>query len=469
MDEAQIKRRVIPVMHREVHLLTAGRGTPLLLVHGSPNSSDALRPLIAFLAQEFFVIAPDTPGNGGSTPLPDDASTLGDYADALRDLLDALGLSQVGAYGYHSGASTVAELGRRYPHRLSALVCDGLPIWSERELREFEEGFFQSYAPVHDGSHLMRLWSRLIDQNWYFPWHRGAKGRQVRFDLNDTARLHDRAMELLIAGDAHMAPYRAVLESNSAERLHALTVPTLVMCHNDDVIAKHFHRLPNAPMVRRSRFKSRKHMRFRVRDWFAEHAREAALPPTTRMFEQGQNRFVDLRYGQVFVRGGSDPGAMWLHDVGESSRTAPATRVSFDLPGHGLTDIECPHDPYDLVRLIEDVFEALHADPSAPGILGAGLGYQLANMLSGTQSELRSTPCQVPEIDPRWDGGHLAAAWHYCRFRSQYRRWDNRIPQGRLNHPLPSPEDLHLQMIDLLRAGEHTLQRLLPFSVADLT
>jgi len=467
MGEAQIKRRVIPVSNREVHLLTAGSGSPLLLVHGSPNCSDALRPLIDFLAKEFLVIAPDTPGNGESTPLREGAETLGDYADALLDLLDALGLDKVGAYGYHSGASFVAELGRRYPHRLSALVCDGLPIWSERELREFEGGFFQSYAPVHDGSHLMRLWSRLIDQNWYFPWHRGADGRDVKFDLSDTARLHQRAMELLVAGDAHMAPYQAVLEANAAERVSALKVPTLAICHVDDVIARHLQRLPNSPMLQRSRFKSRKHMRFRMRDWFAEHS-QASTMPTSHMFRQGQNRFVDVRSGQVFVRGASDPNAMWLHDVGESSRTAPANRMSFDLPGHGLTDIECPLNPYDLVNMIEDIFDVLHADSTAPSVLGVGLGYQLANMLAGAQSELRSMACGVPEIEPRWDGGHLVAAWHYCRFRSQYRRWDNRIPQGRLNHPLPSPEELNLQMIDLLRAGDLTLRRLLPFSISDL-
>ena len=456
-----MKRRAIQVSNREDHLLMAGSGSPLLLVHGSPNNSEALKTLILFLAEDFLVIAPDTPGNGESTPLAKGSADPAGYAHALVELLDVLGLPQVGAYGYHSGATFVAELGASYPHRVSALVCDGLPVWSERELKHFEGGFFQSYAPVHDGSHLMRLWTRLIDQNWYFPWHLGAKGRKVNFDLSDTGRLQQRAMELLAAGDAHMMPYKAALDSDGAERVRNLECPTLVLCHGDDIIARHLGRLPNAPQITKARFQSRRHMHLRIRNWFSKHA----APVSTPKFVQADNRFLDLPDGQVFVRGAGDPNTLWLHDVGDSSRTAPADRMSFDLPGHGLTDLPCTWNIRELPRQILDVFDALHADPEAPGILGAGLGYQLANVLCGEQAELRAVPCRTPEITPRWDGGHLVAAWHFCRYRSQYRRWDNRIPQGRLRHPLPSPEELNLRVIDLLRAGEETVARLLPYSV----
>ena len=461
-DAARIKRRIVQISNRKVHLLTAGAGSPLLLVHGSPNSSHALKPLISYLAQAFLVIAPDTPGNGESTPLTE-GDSLGDYAEALLELLDALALPQVGAYGYHSGAAFVAELGRCHPHRLSAIVCDGLPMWNAREVHDLEDGFLQSYAPTYDGAHLMRLWTRLIDQNWYFPWHLGAKGREVKFDLNDSARLHERAMELLVAGDAHMAPYKAALKAGCAERIRALEVPTLALTHRDDVIAPHLRRVPSAPAITKSRFQSRKHLRLKVRDWFGKHAAPVEAPT----IRQAQDRFVDVPGGQVFVRGAGDPDSLWLHDAGESSRAAPATRMSFDLPAHGLTDIECPSNPHDLPNVLRHIFDALHADPEAPGVLGAGLGYQLANVLSGKQAQLRASACLSPEIAPRWDGGHLMAAWHFCRFRSQYRRWDERMPQGRLHRPLPSPEELNLRMIDLLRAGEKTVRQLLPFSVAD--
>ncbi len=456
-----IKRRLIRVAQRDVHLLTAGKGSPLLLVHGSPNTSSTLRPLIEFLSKDFLIVAPDTPGNGESSPLADELCTPAGFVDALVELLDALGISRVGAYGFHSGAVFVAELGRLYPHRVSALVCEGLPLWTESEARRFDSAFFQSYAPNHDASHLTRLWTRIIDQNWYFPWHLGDKGQPVDFDLNDIDRLHLRAMELLAAGDAYQAPYRAALQADGIERLTALGVPSLVLCQSQDVLARHMRRVPRRRHIKKEQFDRYRALYQKAREWFSEHA----APVVECSFRQGSNRFVDLPGGQVFVKGGAAP-TLWLHDAGESSRAAPATSTSFDLPGHGLTDLACPQDPQDLPAVLRQVFEVLHADPEAPGILGAGLGYQLANIFSGQQVQLRQLECDAPDIAPRWDGGHLTAAWHFCRFRSQYRRWDRRTPQGRLHGPLPAPEELHARMLDLLRAGDKTLRCLLPYSIA---
>ncbi len=457
-----IKRRLIRVSGRDVHLLTAGKGSPLLLVHGSPNSSSTLRPLIDFLSREFLVVAPDTPGNGDSSPLPDELCTPTVFADALVELLDELGLAQVGAYGFHSGATFVAEMARLYPHRVSALVCEGLPLWTQNELKAFDGGYLQSYAPTHDAAHLMRLWTRLIDQNWYFPWHLGDQGQAVDFDLNDVERLHLRAMELLVAGDAYQMPYRAALRADGLDRLKTLSVPTLLVCQSQDVLARHLRRAPRRRSLKKEQTASIRALYQRAREWFKAHA----APVAQGSFRQGLNRFIDLPEGQVFVKGDGDPSALWLHDAGESSRAAPAARMSFDLPGHGRTELACPENPQDLPGLLCKVFEAVHADPEAPGILGAGLGYQLANIVSGQQSQLLRSNCGVPDIAPRWDGGHLTSAWHFCRFRSQYRRWDQRRPEGRSHCPLPSPEELQARMLDVLRAGDQTLRRILPFSVA---
>ncbi len=457
-----IKRRIIRVARRDVHLLTAGQGSPLLLVHGSPNTSETLRPLIDYLSREFLVLAPDTPGNGESSPLPEDADSPAAFAHALAELLDVLGLGQVGAYGFHSGATFVSELARLYPQRVSALVCEGLPLWNAREARKFDEGFLESYAPVRDGAHLMRLWTRLIDQNWYFPWHLGDKGRAVSFDLTDVGRLHQRAMELLVAGDTYQMPYRTVLQADGIERLAAVSAPTLVLYRVQDVLARHMRRVPTGEHIHKAQPHSQRTLYQRIRAWFAEHT----APVAHCEFRQEGSRFIDLPAGQVFVTGETDPNVLWLHDVGESGRAAPEGCMSFDLPGHGLTSMECPLDIQELLPLVRQILDALHVDTHASGVLGAGLGYQLAAVLAGKQSQLTSAPCDAPDIAPRWDGGHLTAAWHFCRFRSQYRRWDRRTPEQRAQCPLPDAHALHERMIDVLRTGDATLRRVLPYSMA---
>lgn len=456
-----IRKRMIRVANRDVHLLVAGQGSPLLLVHGSPNSGASLRPLIDSLSGRFTVFAPDTPGNGESDALTENQDAPEAYGEALAMLLDALGLPQVGAYGYHSGATFATELARLYPNRVSALVCDGFPVWNEKEAGQFDAGFLESYAPAHDGAHLARLWTRLIDQNWYFPFHLRDKARTINFDLNDTERLHQRAMELLAAGDAYRGPYSAALRSDGAQRLRALSVPTLLLSDPQDVLHGHLRRIPKQENLRVEYSKSRTRQRHRIEEWFAKYA-----GPVCRWNDrQGARRFVDVSQGQVFMRLGNDSRAIWIHDVGESSLAAPEGTTSFDLPGHGLTNIDCPRNLEDLGTIVSEILEALHLDPGARGMLGAGLGYQLAKMVSGRRVLLRHAPCRVPDVAPKWDGSHLLTAWHFCRFRFQYRRWDNRVPEERLRRPMPTAEELHVRMIDVLRAGEHTIQCLLPYAM----
>lgn len=142
-----IRRLMVRVSNRDVHLLVAGRGSPLLLVHGSPNNSSALRPLIKELAENFLVFAPDTPGNGESDALTGRAGEPSSYGKALAELIGALGISRVGAYGFHSGATFAAELARLYPAKVSALVCDAIPLWNEKQ-RCLTTGFFRPIRPA---------------------------------------------------------------------------------------------------------------------------------------------------------------------------------------------------------------------------------------------------------------------------------------------------------------------------------
>ena len=55
---------------RQVHYRRAGSGSPIILLHQSPKSSEEYIPLINELSDQYTVFAPDTPGNGLSDPLP---------------------------------------------------------------------------------------------------------------------------------------------------------------------------------------------------------------------------------------------------------------------------------------------------------------------------------------------------------------------------------------------------------------
>ena len=60
----------------QTHLRRAGSGQPLLMLHPSPMSSAFLVPVIDLAREHFAVFAPDTPGYGGTDPLPNPAQSL---------------------------------------------------------------------------------------------------------------------------------------------------------------------------------------------------------------------------------------------------------------------------------------------------------------------------------------------------------------------------------------------------------
>ena len=454
-----------PVGDRHVRMLVAGRGAPVLLLHGSPNSADALLPLAEHLRRDFLVIAPDTPGNGASDPLQPETSQAGRYADALAELLDVLKLPQVAVYGFHTGAVFAAELAGRHPSRVTALVCDGYPLWTEAEAAELDEDYLQPVRPQPDGSHLAALWSRIIDQNWQFPWHLREAGRRVSRDLNAIDRLHAQAMGLLCAGDAYRAPYAAALRADGAPRLGLVYKPTLVTAANADVLSQHLPRVPPNEWVQAQPCEDAQQIAEKTADWFKRHPPAAAsltLPPSSR-------RFVDAGEGQLYVEGGAQAASVWLHDAGESSAQAPKNgeRLCLDLPGHGLSTAPWPDEAGELKEMLQQAIAAAGLDGRNCSAQGRGLGQQLADLLSGKGRSLEAQPMEIPDITPRWDGAHLLAAWHFCRFRSQYQHWFKRGPSARRNAPLPAAAALQQMTLDVLRTGPKTLARTLPFSCVD--
>lgn len=125
-----ITRHFVDVGQRRVHYRRAGSGPPLLMVHQSPRSSAEYAALIAAWAPYFTIIAPDTPGFGQSDSLPGlERPEVEDFADAVVELLDALGLPQVGAYGFHSGAIILITAAKRHPERFTAVAANGYAVW----------------------------------------------------------------------------------------------------------------------------------------------------------------------------------------------------------------------------------------------------------------------------------------------------------------------------------------------------
>jgi pimeloyl-ACP methyl ester carboxylesterase len=117
-----------------------GAGVPVLLVHGFPLDHTMWAAQIDALAETARVIGPDLRGFG-QTPLGSvDASrgvTMGQYADDLVELLDALSIREpIVLCGFSMGGYVAWQFVRKCPTRLRALVqCDTRAAADSEEAR----------------------------------------------------------------------------------------------------------------------------------------------------------------------------------------------------------------------------------------------------------------------------------------------------------------------------------------------
>lgn len=130
-------------------------GVPLVLLHQSPLSSRMFRHLIPELADGRQVLAPDTPGFGESA-LPPEPPELREYADALIDWLDGIGVQEFDLFGYHTGSAIAVDLAARYPGRVRSVVLMSVPLFDQERRDNWRPGPPELKA---DGSHLIDMWT----------------------------------------------------------------------------------------------------------------------------------------------------------------------------------------------------------------------------------------------------------------------------------------------------------------------
>ena len=108
-----------------LHFQQSGQGTPLVLLHAFPLSSELWRPQLETLSDELRVIAPDLPGFGAS-PDFEGTPSVEIMAQSVMALLEHLNLNEpVILGGLSMGGYAALAFARLFPASLRALIlCD---------------------------------------------------------------------------------------------------------------------------------------------------------------------------------------------------------------------------------------------------------------------------------------------------------------------------------------------------------
>lgn len=384
---------------RRVHYRKCGSGPVLLLVHQSPRSSKEYEPLMRAWAAHFTCIAPDSPGFGQSDPLPGDPD-IDSFAAATLRFLDVLGVRHCHGYGFHSGSIILAHALKQQPHRFSALAIGGYPIWTAAEIALLGERYTLPLVPSAYGEHLAWLWNRVLEQAWFFPWFDVREEARMRQPHADPEVVHAIVMELLDAGDAYRAGYRAALSAPPWVPAPGDAMPPVFIgAYAGDPLQDHLDRLPALPPHWRTGKAPDPAAHQADCLAFLRAQRGAAAPAV--LAEDAGEGFIAVDDGLIHWKGTPGAARMILHAPASELADPGPDMVAVDVPGHGLSD-----PATDFAEVLREAAMTLGVD-----------GMLLPQIPAGDPALL------YPDLAPQRFGEHLQRTWGIARAEALFAPW----------------------------------------------
>jgi len=160
--------RWVEVNGSKIFLRVTGTGTPILFLHGYPQTSLTWRSAFDALADEHTCYAPDLPGWGRSSSGPD--PTLASFVNDIAQLIVALELAPVIVVGHDWGAAIAYGLATEHPELVRRIVTVN-----------FSPGRFQIWRALHFAFFslpvvpevVMKLWPAAVERR-LLRWWSGA-------------------------------------------------------------------------------------------------------------------------------------------------------------------------------------------------------------------------------------------------------------------------------------------------------
>lgn len=197
-----------------------GAGTPLVLLHGAVCDSRVWRVQLQSLADEFTVLAWDAPGCGRSADSPPDFR-MGDFAETLAGLLDALDVGPAHVLGHSWGSTLALALYLRQPAAVRSLVLVGayagwsgsLPRGEVEQRLQFALDVADLGPDAFEPTSMRGLFSDAMP---------AERAQELAWIMRDSRSVGTRTMALALA------------EADLRDALPRIGVPTLVVCGDAD-------------------------------------------------------------------------------------------------------------------------------------------------------------------------------------------------------------------------------------------
>ena len=219
---SQVSDRYVEVEGVRLHYTTAGRGEPVLLLHGWPTSSFLWRHVMGPIAAGNRVIALDLPGFGLSDKPLDASYSFRYYDRVLSAFSDALEIETTGLAVHDLGGPVGLYWACQHPERLSRLALLNTLIYPD-----------PSWAVIlFVAATRLPLLRSLLSSQW-------GLAAALRLGVSDRRRLSDEAVRAVQAPFKSRDDRRALLKAGHglspkgfreiADKLPSFEVPVRIV------------------------------------------------------------------------------------------------------------------------------------------------------------------------------------------------------------------------------------------------
>ena len=142
----------------------------------------------------------------------------------LLESLDKIDVKKFHAFGHHTGAAIAVEMAAVAPDRVQSIMLEGPVYLNEEERRHWLETAIDPMVIQEDGSHLMKIWDRVVGLDPDHP----------------KELCHREAIDTVKAGERWHEAYIAVFKQDSYELFSKIQCPMLLLCGENDVLMPYF-------------------------------------------------------------------------------------------------------------------------------------------------------------------------------------------------------------------------------------
>jgi pimeloyl-ACP methyl ester carboxylesterase len=220
----------VPGGHLHARVSFEGSGRPVVAMHDPAGSHALVLSFTRRLVGSRPVIALDMPGNGESdNTIGTQDITPADYARAVLEAIDSLGLDEVDLIGRYSGGPVAMEMAFARPRLVKHIVQAAIDLYDPADVTDVLANYMPDMSPVRDGAHLVLAWYNMKNQALFWPWFRQTRSGIIWGEPQlDPQLIHQRVFDLLRVGNMYYQAYKAMWTYPMEERLPQLTVPTLL-------------------------------------------------------------------------------------------------------------------------------------------------------------------------------------------------------------------------------------------------